>query len=342
MPALFPLHAPVARPTTRGVANLVRTGGVAALSQAERLADDATYQEVNCRSALNRVHGMPFQWTLNPYRGCTHACHYCFARRYHAQLELNAGDEFSSVILVKRNFVEVLAQELDRPGWSRQQVALGTATDPYQPIEGRYRLTRRTLEALAVGRTPVGLVTKGPMIVRDRDVLLELTRVASCTVYMSVPTVDDDAWRALEPGTAHPLQRLRAVRELADAGLSVGVLMAPIVPGFSSSRSKLERTLKAIADHGARFVGCNVMYLQDGTRTHFMQFLEREFPAMRPRFETLYARKHPPDIYTRELKAMVRVLQDRYGLGRRPSEQPALGAEAGEQPAPEQVGFRWE
>lgn len=342
MTTLFPLHTPIARPTTRGVADLVRSGGVAALSQAERLADDATYQEVDCRSALNRVLGMPFQWTLNPYRGCTHACHYCFARRYHAQLELNAGDEFSSVILVKRNFVEVLAQELDRPGWSRQQVALGTATDPYQPIEGRYRLTRRTLEALTVGRTPVGLVTKGPMIVRDRDVLLELSRVASCTVYMSVPTVDDDAWRTLEPGTAHPLQRLRAVRELADAGLSVGVLMAPIVPGFSSSRSKLERTLKAIADHGARFVGCNVMYLQDGTRTHFMQFLEREFPAMRPRFETLYARKHPPDTYTRELKAMVRVLQDRYGLGRRPSEQSALGAEAGEQPAPEQVGFRWE
>lgn len=342
MTALFPLHKPVARLTTRGVADLVRTGGVAALSQAEHLADDATYQEVDCRSALNRVHGMPFQWTLNPYRGCTHACHYCFARRYHAQLELNAGDEFSSVILVKRNFVEVLAQELDRPGWSRQQVALGTATDPYQPIEGRYRLTRRTLEALAVGRTPVGLVTKGPMIVRDRDVLLELSRVASCTVYMSVPTVDDDAWRALEPGTAHPLQRLRAVRELADAGLSVGVLMAPIVPGFSSSRSKLERTLKAIADHGARFVGCNVMYLQDGTRTHFMQFLEREFPAMRPRFETLYARKHPPDTYTRELKAMVRVLQDQYGLGRRPSEQPTPDAETVEQPAPEQVGFRWE
>ncbi len=342
MTALFPFHTLVARPTTRGVADLVRTGGVAALSQAERLADDATYQEVDCRSALNRVHGMPFQWTLNPYRGCTHACHYCFARRYHAQLELNAGDEFSSVILVKRNFVEVLARELDRPGWSRQQVALGTATDPYQPIEGRYRLTRRTLEALALGRTPVGLVTKGPMIVRDRDVLLELSRVASCTVYMSVPTVDDDAWRALEPGTAHPLQRLRAVRELANAGLSVGVLMAPIVPGFTSSRSKLERTLKAIAEHGARFVGCNVMYLQDGTRTHFMQFLEREFPAMRPRFETLYARKHPPDTYTRELKAMVRVLQDRYGLGRRPSEQPALSADAGEQPAPEQGGFRWE
>ena len=134
---------------------------------------------------------------------------------------------------------------------------------------------------------------------------------------MSVPTVDEDAWRTLEPGTAHPLQRLRAVRELVDAGINAGVLMAPIVPGFSSSRSKLERTIKAIADHGARFVGCNVMHLQDGTRTHFMNFIEREFPAMLPRFERLYARKYPPDAYRKEVQAMVRVLQDRYGLARR-------------------------
>ena len=129
------------------------------------------------------------------------------------------------------------------------------------------------------------------MVVRDADVLLEVARAARCTVYMSVPTVDEDAWRTLEPGTAHPLQRLRAVRELVDAGIHAGVLMAPIVPGFSSSRAKLERTIKAIADHGARFVGCNVMYLQDGTRTHFMNFLEREFPAMRPRFERLYRKQ---------------------------------------------------
>ena len=202
---------------------------------------------------------MPFKWTLNPYRGCTHGCHYCFARRYHVQFEMNADDEFASMILVKKNFVEVLRQELDRPVWTREQVAFGTATDPYQPIEGHYRLTRRSIEALARARTPIGLITKGPMVVRDKDVLLELTQAASCTVHMSVPTVDEDAWRRLEPGTAHPLQRLRAVRELTDAGINAGVLMAPIVPGFSSSRSKLERTVKAIADHGARFVGCNVM-----------------------------------------------------------------------------------
>ena len=327
------------KPTTRQVADLVKQGGTAALTDAEARADQARYQEVVCRSALNRVQGMPFNWTLNPYRGCTHGCHYCFARRYHVQFEMNTDDEFASVILVKKNFVEVLRQELDRPAWTRENVAFGTATDPYQPIEGHYRLTRRSIEALARARTPIGLITKGPMIVRDKDVLLELTKAASCTVNMSVPTVDEDAWRMLEPGTAHPLQRLRAVRELTDAGINAGVLMAPIVPGFSSSRAKLERTVKAIADHGARFVGCNVMYLQDGTRTHFMKFIEREFPAMTPRFDRLYAKKYPPDSYRKEVGAMVRVLQDRYGLTKREKiESPAASEAATE---PEQVGFRW-
>jgi len=326
-------------PTTRDIADRVRVGGTDALTDAERRADQARYQEVACRSALNRVQGMPFNWTLNPYRGCTHGCHYCFARRYHVQFEMNAGDEFASVILVKRNFVEVLRRELDRPSWTREHIAFGTATDPYQPIEGHYRLTRGAIEALARGRTPAGLVTKGPMVVRDRDVLGELTRAAGCTVYMSVPTVDEDAWRTLEPGTAHPLQRLRAVRELVDAGINAGVLMAPIVPGFSSSRGKLERTIKAIADHGARFVGCNVMYLQDGTRSHFMSFLEREFPAMRPRFEKLYAKKYPPDRYRKEVQAMVRTLQARYGLSRRESAEDT--PQAAQPREEEQVGFAW-
>jgi DNA repair photolyase len=240
---------------------------------------------------------------------------------------------------VKKNFVDVLRRELDRPSWTREQVAFGTATDPYQPIEGQYRLTRRSIEVLARARTPIGLITKGPMIVRDKDVLLELTKATSCTVHMSVPTVDEDAWRVLEPGTAHPLQRLRAVRELTDAGINAGVLMAPIVPGFSSSRAKLERTVKAIADHGARFVGCNVMYLQDGTRTHFMKFIEREFPAMTPRFDRLYARKYPPDAYRNEVRAMVRVLQERYGLAKREDKEGS--AESGAAVEPEQVGFRW-
>ena len=335
-PLLFDLGTP--KPTTRAIADTVKLGGTAALTDAEARADHARYQEVTCRSALNRVEGMPFNWTLNPYRGCTHGCHYCFARRYHVQFEMNSDDEFASVILVKHNLVEVLKRELDRPGWTREQVAVGTATDPYQPIEGHYKLTRRAIESLARGRTPIGLVTKGPMVVRDIDVLQEHSRAAACSIYMSVPTVDEDAWRILEPGTAHPLQRLRAVRELVDAGINPGVLMAPIVPGFSSSRSKLEQTVKAIADHGARFVGCNVMYLQDGTRTHFMKFIEREFPSMAPRFEKLYAKKYPPHAYRKEVQGMVQVLQARYGLRKR-EEASGTPQEITNVPGPEQVAF---
>jgi DNA repair photolyase len=193
-PLLFDL-APQ-NPTTRDVANQVKEHGAeAGLPDAAHRADGASYQEVTCKSALNPVKGMPFKWTLNPYRGCTHGCHYCFARRYHVQFELDSSDAFSSIILVKRNFVDVLKKELDRPSWKREYVAVGTATDVYQPIEGHYRLTRRSLEALALARTPAGVITKGPMVVRDKDVLLELTKRAGCTVYMSVPTVDEDAWR---------------------------------------------------------------------------------------------------------------------------------------------------
>ena len=338
-PLLFDLGP--RNPTTREIADTVKAGGTAALTEAERRADAARYQEVTCRSALNRVEGMPFSWTLNPYRGCTHGCHYCFARRYHVQFEMDSDDEFASMILVKRNLVEVLAREVDRPSWKREQVAVGTATDPYQPIEGHYKLTRRSLEVLARGKTPIGLITKGPMIVRDIDVLLAHARAAPSTVYMSVPTVDEDAWRILEPGTAHPLQRLRAVRELTDAGVNVGVLMMPIVPGFSSSRDKLERTVKAIADHGARFVGCNVMYLQDGTRTHFLKFIEREFPKMLPRYERLYAKKYPSSEYRKEVQGMVRVLQQRYGLTRREDANTGQEKPDAVQHDAEQVGFAW-
>src|SRR2546427_3199007 len=335
-PLLFDLGP--RKPTTREIADRVKEGGSAALTEAERRADQARYQEVTCRSALNRVKGMPFEWTLNPYRGCTHGCHYCYARRYHVQFEMNADDEFASVILVKENFADVLARELARPAWKGDYVAVGTATDCYQPIEGHYKLTRRAIEALLRARNPIGIITKGPMVVRDRDLLAALSRVARCTVFMSVPTVDEQAWERLEPGTAHPLQRLRAVRELVDAGVSAGVLMNPIVPGFSSSRAKLERTVKAIADHGARFVGCNVMFLEDGTRAHFMKFLEREFPSWLPRYEKLYAKKYAPEEYRRQVQGMIRVLQGRYGLSKR--EDAEERNPAGDTD-PTQVGFAW-
>jgi DNA repair photolyase len=315
-PLLFDLGRQ--KPTTRQVADLVRAGGGAdALTEATRRADAARYQEVRCRSALNPVKGMPFEWTLNPYRGCTHACHYCYARRYHTQFELGADDEFASVIFVKTNFVEVLRRELEKPSWQGEYVAVGTATDCYQPIEGHYKLTRRALETLCEFRNPAGVVTKGPMIVRDKDVLAELSARAGCSVYISVPCVDEDVWRQLEPGTAHPMQRLRAVRELVDAGVRAGVLMNPIVPGLSSKPALLERTMKAIADHGARFVGCNVMFLEGGTRDHFMRWLSAEYPQLVDGYTQLYARKYAPSAYRKEVQSVVSDLRRKYGLNNR-------------------------
>jgi DNA repair photolyase len=312
--ATFPLLFDLGRsPTTRDVANLVKHGGLDALPDARRRGDAATYQEIRCRSALNRVKGMPFfKWTLNPYRGCTHGCHYCFARKYQTQLELNAGDDFASVIFVKTNFVEVLRRELDKPTWVKETIGFGTATDPYQPIEGTYKLSRGVLEVLRDASTPVGIVTKGPMIVRDIDVLQELSQRASCRIHISVPTVDEEAWEQLEPGVAHPMQRLRAVRQLVDAGLDCGVLMAPIVPGFSTHPSKIERTIKAIADSGARSVGAMVMHLQGGTRDHFMSLLAREFPHLVDRYEHLYAGKYAPKEYTKQVDEVVSLMRARY------------------------------
>ena len=305
-------------PTTRMIALQVREGGPESLDEAQRRADEARYQEVTCRSALNPVKGMPFAWTLNPYRGCTHACHYCFARRYQTQFELGPGDEFSSLIFVKINFPEVLRRELDKPTWTRQVVALGTATDPYQPIEGHYRLTRRTIEALIAARNPVGIVTKGPMIVRDAELLAQLSTVAKVTVCMSVPTVDEDAWRALEPGTAHPLQRLRAVRTLREAGVNAGVLMAPVVPGFTTQSAKLDATIKACADHDAAFVGANVLYLKGGTKDHFMGFLRHSFPEMVESYENLYPGAYAPAEYVGTVRALIDMIQDRYDVNKRP------------------------
>ena len=300
------------KPTTRQVADLVKAGGADALTEAIRRADAARYQEVQCRSALNSVKGMPFKWTLNPYRGCTHGCHYCYARRYHAQFELGADDEFASVILVKTNLVDVLRRELRKPSWSGELVAIGTATDCYQPIEGSYKLTRGALEVLSEFSNPTSVVTKGPMIVRDADVLSDLSARADCSVCISVPCVDEDVWRALEPGTAHPMQRLRAVRELVDAGIYAGVLMSPIVPGISSKPAMLERTLKAAVDHGARFIGSNVMHLEGGTRDHFMRWLEEQRPDLVDGYRQLYATKYAPSAYRTEVKKVLDVFRAKY------------------------------
>lgn len=297
--------------TTRGVAAIVRIAGVEGLPSAERRADNAHYQEVVCRSALNRVKGMAFRWTLNPYRGCTHACEYCYARRYQSQLEMGAGDEFSSYIFVKRNVADVLARQLRAPSWRCELVALGTATDPYQPIEGRYRLTRACLEHLDAANTPVGLVTKGPMVVRDADVLARMSQRGLARVYVSVPTVDP-VWEQLEPGTAPPMQRLRAVRHLRDAGVTAGVLMSPLVPGFTTHPSRIAATLQAMADLDVPLLGGNVLHLEDASREHFFQFLEAQAPQLLERYARLYVRKYPDPAYAKQVKAVLTLLRDRY------------------------------
>jgi DNA repair photolyase len=315
-PLLFDLGKP--KPTTRDIADLIRLGGGPdALTDATKRADSARYQEVRCRSALNPVKGMPFEWTLNPYRGCTHGCHYCYARRYHTQFELGADDEFASVIFVKTNFVETLRRELQKPSWKGEYVVVGTATDCYQPIEGHYKLTRGALEALCDCRNPAGVITKGPMIVRDKDVLADLSARAESSVCISVPCLDEDVWRQLEPGTAPPLQRLRAVRELVDAGVRTGVIMNPIVPGISSRPALMEQTMKAIADSGAHFVGCNVMFLEGGTRDHFTRWLESEHPELVDGYRRLYARKYAPASYRKDVKSVFTALRDKYGLSDR-------------------------
>jgi DNA repair photolyase len=335
-PLLFHLKPPT---TVRTVATTVKVHGVGGLDEARRRADRATYQEVVCRSALNPVKGMPFEWTLNPYRGCTHACHYCYARRYQTQFELDSDDQFSSVILVKTNVVDVLRRELARKTWTREQVAVGTATDVYQPIEGHYKLTRRSLEALADFRTPAGIVTKGPMCVRDIDVMQELARRAGCTVCVSVPCVDDDVWEKLEPGTAHPLQRLRAVKQLREAGINAGVLMSPIVPGISSHPDRIERTLKACVDHGAAFITSNVLFLEGGTREHFLKFVAREYPALEEGYERLYPARYAPEAYRTAIGALVERLKAKYGAGTRKRDEAAAPKGGGLTEG--QPSFRW-
>ena len=218
-PLLFDLGT--SKPTSRQVADLVKAGGADALTEAIRRADAARYQEIRCRSALNSVKGMPFDWTLNPYRGCTHGCHYCYARRYHTQFELGADDEFASIIFVKTNFVQVLRRELQRPCVEQRATSrFGTATDCYQPIEGLYKLTRGVARSvLRLQHTDRRRDEGTDGRARQGRARRSLARRPTCTVCISVPCVDEDVWRALEPGTAPPLQRLRAVKELVDSGI---------------------------------------------------------------------------------------------------------------------------
>lgn len=292
-------------PTLRDIAEAVRVSGVEGLTSAQKRADQARYQEIHVRSALAEAKGMPFRWTLNPYRGCTHACEYCYARKYQRHLELGTGDDFSSVIFVKTNLPRTLERELRRASWAHESVAIGTATDPYQPIEGHYRLTRRCLEVLIDASTPFSITTKGPMVVRDIDLLTRAAAGAGCRVFMSVATVDEDAWLRLEPGTASPGQRLRAAKSLADAGIDTGVLMMPLVPGITTSRDSIGRTIDAIAAAGVRFVAANVAHLEDGVRQHFFDFLAREYPQLVSGYDRLYQGSYARKDYCDAVRVVV-------------------------------------
>ena len=247
------------------------------------------YREEPCRSALNRVKGMPFDWSLNPYMGCVHRCTFCYVRAFERRADRPSDDRYGTSIRVKTNVVEVLRRELARPSWKGEPVAIGAATDPYQPAEGRYRLTRGCIEALGQAANPFSIITRGPMIVRDVDVLQEAARRADVDVTFSIPTLDDEIWRRTEPSTAHPRQRLRALRTLVDAGIRASVGMAPLLPGISDKPELVEDVVRSAREAGAVGLWANVLYLRPGTREHFLACLERDWPEERERYERLYA-----------------------------------------------------
>jgi DNA repair photolyase len=247
------------------------------------------YRDEPCRTALNRVRNMPFSWSLNPYMGCAHRCTFCYVRAFEQVADRPSDDRYGTSIRVKTNVVEVLSREVARRSWTRSVVAVGTATDPYQPAEGRFRLTRGSIVVLGESRTPIALITRGPMIVRDVDVLAEAARRAEVSVTFSIPTLDQEIWRRTEPGTAPPRQRLRALRTLVDAGIKASVGMAPILPGLSDRPALMADVVRAARDAGAVSVWANVLYLRPGTREHFLEHLAKDWPEMLPQYEAIYA-----------------------------------------------------
>src|SRR5213596_904648 len=249
------------------------------------------YREEPCRSALNRVKGKMFDWSLNPYMGCVHRCTFCYVRAFELRADRPFDDRYGTSIRVKINVAEVLRRELARPSWERESVAIGAATDPYQPAEGRYRLTRSCLEALRDASNPFSVITRGPLIVRDVDVLADAARRASVSVTFSIPTLDDKVWRRTEPGTAHPRQRLRALKTLVDAGVKASVGMAPILPGISDRPEQLAEVVRAAREAGACGVWANLLFLRPGTREHFLEHLARDWPEELDHYERLYARR---------------------------------------------------
>src|SRR5438270_3936224 len=234
---------------------------------------DVDYVEVECKSALNPVKNMGFSWSLNPYTGCEHRCAFCYVRAFELRADRPFDDRYGRTVRVKVNVASVLRAELARKSWRKETVVIGAATDPYQPAEGRFKLTRQCLEALRDFSNPAGMIPRGPMIVRDIDVLTELAKRADLGVTFSIPTIDMDVWRKTEPGTAPPQQRLRAIEKLVAAGIKASVGMAPILPGLSDRPEQIEAVVKAAPAAGATGLWGGMLHLRDGTREHFMSVL---------------------------------------------------------------------
>ena len=279
-----------------------------------------TFHEVRSRSALNHVPGqsaMPFPWTINPYRGCSHSCVYCFSRRTHEWLEFDSGKDFDSEIVVKTNLVDILRKELTRPSWKREHVALGTNTDPYQRAEGRYRLMPGVIQALAESGTPFSILTKGTLLRRDIPLLVEAAKRVPVGLGVSMAIWDDDLHHALEPGVPTPRARLDLVTALTDAGLPCGVFLAPVLPGLTDTTAELDAAIGAVAASGATGVTVIPLHLRPGAREWFMAWLTAAHPELVPRYQQLYARRaYVPAEYRTWLSQRVAPLLRKHGLDR--------------------------
>ncbi len=279
-----------------------------------------TFFEVHARSILNRVPAVsrvPFDWTINPYRGCSHACRYCFARNTHTYLDLGAGLDFDTKVVVKVNAPDLLRRELARKSWRGQPVAIGTNVDCYQRAEGRYRLMPGIISALTERANPFSILTKGSLILRDLDLLVSAARVTDVSTAVSVGFVDQALWREVEPGTPNPLKRLEVCRTLNAAGVKCGVLMAPILPGLTDSPEQLAATIEAIAAAGATHVTPIVLHLRPGAREWFMGWLSATHPGLVPMYNQLYARSsYAPKAFQDDVCAQVRELATAAGNGR--------------------------
>jgi DNA repair photolyase len=259
---------------------------------------------------------MMFEWSLNPYMGCAHRCTFCYVRAFERRADRPSDDRYGRSIRVKINVAEVLTRELARPTWEGGSIVVGAATDPYQPAEGRYRLTRSCLGVLAAASNPFSIITRGPMIVRDVDVLQEASRRAKVSITFSIPTLDDDVWRKSEPSTAHPRQRLRAIKALSDAGIDARVGMAPILPGVSDRPEQLADVVRAAREAGATGIWANVLFLKSGTREHFLESLAEHWPEQLSLYDRLYAggRAYLPGAETKPVRAEVARLAREHGI----------------------------